>query len=108
MSSASLSQQGSALHRVHFLQVTDDSEMTLCMAQALVDTPASSRAVPLDMIAAWYGKWLHSPPFDIGEWVQLPAVVQLTLPAAALASDRKQCRIRKPVAKGPQGQGGFC
>jgi ADP-ribosylglycohydrolase len=53
--------------KASFLQVTDDSEMALCMAQALVDTPASSRAVPLDMVAAWYGKWLHSPPFDIGE-----------------------------------------
>jgi hypothetical protein len=45
--------------------------MALCMAQALAGTPASSRAVPLDNVAAWYGKWLHSPPFGIGEsWRQ--------------------------------------
>ncbi|KAF6253657.1 ADP-ribosylation/Crystallin J1 [Scenedesmus sp. NREL 46B-D3] len=36
------------------------------MAKALLDSPASSRTVPLDTVAAWFGKWLHSPPFDIG------------------------------------------
>jgi hypothetical protein len=50
------------------LQVTDDSELALCLAQALAgsSTPPSSTP-PLDDIARWYGQWINSPPFDIGK-----------------------------------------
>ncbi|KAF6251910.1 ADP-ribosylation/Crystallin J1 [Scenedesmus sp. NREL 46B-D3] len=61
-----LQMPGGGLWQVGPGQVTDDSELALCMAQALLNSPASSRTVPLDTVAAWYGKWLHSPPFDIG------------------------------------------
>ncbi|WIA34941.1 hypothetical protein OEZ86_013222 [Tetradesmus obliquus] len=63
---AALKMPGGGVWEVGPGQVTDDSELALCMAQALMDTPASRRAVPLDAVAVWYGKWLASPPFDIG------------------------------------------
>lgn len=47
-------------------QITDDSELALCLAQALKHHPASG-PIPLDDIAVWYGKWLNSLPFDIGK-----------------------------------------
>ena len=43
-------------------QVTDDGELTLCLLQAL----AESREFSLERIASWYGRWLNSSPFDIG------------------------------------------
>ena len=48
-------------------QVTDDSELALCLAHGLAGSnePPSSTP-PLDDIAKWYGEWINSPPFDIG------------------------------------------
>lgn len=43
-------------------QITDDGELALCLLQAL----AESREFSLDRIAAWYGRWINSSPFDIG------------------------------------------
>eukprot|EP00775_Hariotina_reticulata_P002837 gene2837-3130_t len=56
---------GGGYWRVGPGQVTDDSEMALCLMQALMHHPASTVA-PLDDIAAMYIRWLNSPPFDIG------------------------------------------
>jgi hypothetical protein len=53
------------VHHAFPLQITDDSEMALCLAQALVAHPASEQ-LPMNDIAFWYGKWIQSPPFDIG------------------------------------------
>jgi len=44
-------------------QITDDSEMALCLAKGLVE---GEGIVSLDRIAKYYGKWLNSKPFDIG------------------------------------------
>lgn len=46
-------------------QITDDSEMAMCLLQGLLESDASG-PLPLDAIASWYICWLHSPPFDIG------------------------------------------
>lgn len=43
-------------------QITDDGELMLCLAQALVDSPAFD----LERIALTYADWIDSPPFDIG------------------------------------------
>ncbi|RKZ88434.1 MAG: hypothetical protein DRR19_12555 [Candidatus Parabeggiatoa sp. nov. 1] len=43
-------------------QVTDDSELALCLAQAL----ASSQDFNLEQIAQNYAKWINSHPFDMG------------------------------------------
>jgi len=44
-------------------QVTDDSELALCLAEGLVQ---GKGVLDLDKIGAMYHKWYLSPPFDIG------------------------------------------
>ena len=43
-------------------QITDDGELTLCLAQAL----AESKIFNLEKIARNYAQWVESDPFDIG------------------------------------------
>ncbi|MDJ0649449.1 MAG: ADP-ribosylglycohydrolase family protein [Xenococcaceae cyanobacterium MO_188.B19] len=43
-------------------QITDDGELTLCLAQAL----AESKIFDLEKIARSYAKWVESSPFDMG------------------------------------------
>lgn len=43
-------------------QITDDGELTLCLAQAL----AESKTFDLEKIARNYAKWVESHPFDMG------------------------------------------
>ena len=43
-------------------QITDDGELTLCMARAL----AASKTFDLEAIAQNYAKWVESRPFDMG------------------------------------------
>jgi len=43
-------------------QITDDSELALCLAQAL----ATSQTFNLEQIAQNYAKWVESRPFDMG------------------------------------------
>lgn len=43
-------------------QITDDGELTLCLAQALVE----SKTFDLEIIARHYAKWVESRPFDMG------------------------------------------
>ena len=47
-------------------QVTDDSEIALCLAQGLIEGKGK---LDLDHIAAYYGKWLNSSPFDLGNTI---------------------------------------
>lgn len=52
-------------------QVTDDSELAICLARGLIDAadseaPSTSATLPSSYIAPWYGRWIQSPPFDIG------------------------------------------
>jgi hypothetical protein len=89
----------SCLPRIQTSQVTDDSELALALAHALVQAgPAPDAAaalgsaegggggggaggggqelLPLDRIAAWYGAWLLSHPFDVGESPSWGAVMR--------------------------------
>ncbi|MEL6928335.1 MAG: ADP-ribosylglycohydrolase family protein, partial [Cyanobacteria bacterium J06600_6] len=43
-------------------QITDDGELTLCLAQSLT----SSKCFDLEAVARGYYKWIESRPFDIG------------------------------------------
>lgn len=43
-------------------QITDDGELTLCLARAL----AESKTFDIEKIALYYAKWVESDPFDIG------------------------------------------
>lgn len=44
-------------------QITDDGELTLCLARGLLHGGDD----PLENIAGFYLDWLESPPFDIGQ-----------------------------------------
>ena len=43
-------------------QITDDGELTLCLARALTE----SKTFDLEKIAQYYAKWVESRPFDMG------------------------------------------
>lgn len=45
-------------------QVTDDSELAMCLMQGLI---AGGGKLDLNEICSMYGKWMKSPPFDIGQ-----------------------------------------
>ena len=53
-------------------QVTDDSEMAMCLMWALVEANEGKagsfleRELNSDLIAKWYANWIKSVPFDIG------------------------------------------
>jgi ADP-ribosyl-[dinitrogen reductase] hydrolase len=57
-----LTMPGGGCWRVGPGQITDDGELTLCLARGLVEQPGS----PLEATARWYRRWYESPPFDIG------------------------------------------
>jgi ADP-ribosyl-[dinitrogen reductase] hydrolase len=44
-------------------QITDDSEMAMCLLHAAYD---DTQHLNLDLIQKNFGLWLKSPPFDIG------------------------------------------
>lgn len=52
---------GGGCWRVAPGQITDDGELTLCLARAL-----AGGGFDLERIALSYAKWIDSPPFDIG------------------------------------------
>ncbi|MGK7926885.1 MAG: ADP-ribosylglycohydrolase family protein [Spirulina sp.] len=53
---------GGGVLRVAPGQITDDGELTLCLAQALAESPIFN----LEKIAQNYARWIDSHPFDIG------------------------------------------
>lgn len=62
---------GGGPHKVGPGQITDDSEMAMCLMWALVEAndgkkDDQERELNADTIAKWYANWIHSRPFDIG------------------------------------------
>jgi ADP-ribosyl-[dinitrogen reductase] hydrolase len=53
---------GGGIWNVASGQITDDGELTLCLAKAL----AENQKFDLEKIAQNYGRWIDSNPFDIG------------------------------------------
>jgi len=47
-------------------QITDDSELALSLARALLTSEGPHAGLPLDAIATGYATWFQSGPFDIG------------------------------------------
>ena len=74
-------------------QITDDGELTLALARALVD----SHHYPMDAVASNYLRWLQSSPFDVGTATQMamdcrraaPTPVHVQMQANALAHNRE-------------------
>ncbi|AGE50346.1 ADP-ribosyl glycohydrolase [Acanthocystis turfacea Chlorella virus Canal-1] len=48
-------------------QITDDSELSLCLARGILDGISSGEGFNCDRIAKRYAQWLLSRPFDIGK-----------------------------------------
>ena len=51
-------------------QITDDSELAMCSLQGINQgtiTYGSYDSLDFDKIAEFYGQWITSPPFDIGQ-----------------------------------------
>lgn len=46
-------------------QITDDSEMAMCLVHGLTD-PEDNGALNLDRISYFYKKWFDSQPIDMG------------------------------------------
>lgn len=59
---SALTLPGGGVWKVAPGQITDDGELTLCLAQALVASPSFD----LEQIAQYYAQWINSRPFDIG------------------------------------------
>ena len=49
------------------MQITDDSELAICLADGLIAGGDPSRGFPDEACAERYKAWYRSPPFDIGE-----------------------------------------
>ena len=63
--SRALEMPGGGVHQVAPGQITDDGELTLCLAHALAEAPEFN----IETIARWYAKWIDSTPFDIGNTI---------------------------------------
>lgn len=48
-------------------QLTDDSEMALSIAYGLVEGNGS---LNINLISKYYGVWMDSPPFDLGNVIR--------------------------------------
>lgn len=58
-----LSMKGGGVWETAPGQITDDGELTLCLAHSLAEM---DQQFDIEKIAAWYDKWIQSSPFDIG------------------------------------------
>ena len=78
-------------------QVTDDSEMSMCLMWALIEAnkdkeEGQERELNTDIIAKWYMLWLESNPFDIANTTYTSLIPLLQNPYAIVAKEaaRKQ------------------
>ena len=56
---------GGGVHHLAPGQITDDGELTLCLAYALAD----SKQFDIEKIARKYSEWMKTNPFDIGSTI---------------------------------------
>lgn len=47
-------------------QITDDSELALCLMQGINLSHQKCQMLDMNYVAEFYGAWIKSPPFDIG------------------------------------------
>ncbi len=75
------------MHRGHCLQITDDSEMALCLARGL--RTATPPAFPAAAVADQYVNWAEGPPppFDMGALTACAAA-----PISREAASERQCQ----------------
>lgn len=58
---------GGGTHKIGKGQITDDSEMAMCLIRGL---SAGKGTLDLNQIAIYFGKWFESKPFDVGNTVR--------------------------------------
>lgn len=67
-----MSMPGGGPHKVAGGQITDDSELSMCLMWGLVKSnegkkPTNESVLNVDRIADYYRKWIKTDPFDIGK-----------------------------------------
>lgn len=67
---------GGGPHQIGPGQITDDSEMALCLMRGIVEpnfekSDEDERVLNMDSVAYQYSKWMKSGPFDIDQAVQI-------------------------------------
>lgn len=67
---------GGGPHKIGAGQITDDSEMALCLMKGIIDSNQNKQnnqdlELNMDCIAFQYAKWIKSYPFDIGRATQM-------------------------------------
>jgi len=74
---------GGGLHKIGKGQITDDSELMLCLGHGLSETKGQ---LNLNKIAEYYGKWVKSRPFDMGSTIRnaLPKAVDMKVHQARM------------------------
>lgn len=85
-----MSLPGGGPHGLNPGQITDDSELALCLMHAL--TESATDTFDLDVISDWYKKWANSKPFDIEENVNGTIMNLDADPDATLESIKKTAR----------------
>ena len=58
--------EGEGPHNLQPGQITDDSEMALCVAHGINNMPKPEEEFDVKFVVEYYAKWMKSPPFDIG------------------------------------------
>ena len=69
-------------------QFTDDSELSLCLMHGLINGTTSDQnqtTLDLNSIAEYYGKWIKSDPFDIGNTTKSALTILKQKPLAKKA-----------------------
>ena len=91
----SLAMPGGGPHRVGPGQITDDSEMAMCMAYGITKSERQPGIVQIDMnnIAEFYKEWINSLPFDIGFTTR-----DALGPLSDVKDPTDYCRVAKTMA----------
>jgi ADP-ribosyl-[dinitrogen reductase] hydrolase len=90
---------GGGHHKLGKGQVTDDGELTLCLLQGLAD---GKGVMNLNIIATYYGKWINSPPFDIGR------TTRNSLPKASGMKEHQAEMVRRGAKLSADSQSNGC
>jgi len=88
---------GGGIWKVGPGQVTDDSEMALCLLRGLES--AAPPALPEEAIAAAYADWYNTRPFDIG--VHARGDQQILWCHCACSPRRSDVALKEPIADMP-------
>lgn len=66
---------GGGYHKVAAGQITDDSELALCLLKGLVesnrDNGGKMKCYNVDLVGLQYNNWINSDPFDYGDATEM-------------------------------------